>query len=111
MGKDPTEFLPGSLVPDQSRVLVANGNVLHAKAKGLVQLQTGPDQFLKLDALYVPDLSHNLISVRYLQFKQKISTLFYGDANQSCCQLIQNNKVLCTAPFISGLWILGKDMT
>jgi hypothetical protein len=111
MGKDQADFIPGSLVPDQSRVLVANGMILHAKAKGLVHLPIGQDKDLKLEALFVPDLSHNLISVRYLQFTQKISTLLYGDEHQSCCQLLQNNRVLCTAPFINGLWILGRKMT
>jgi hypothetical protein len=77
MGRDIKEFKAGSLVADDSRVLVANGVVVLAQGKGQVEIQIDGASPLVIEALYVPDLTHNLISVRYLQTHQ-ISTLFFS---------------------------------
>jgi hypothetical protein len=108
MGHDIREFVEGSLEPDSSTVLVANGVVIHAAGSGKVKVVLEEEQILEISALFVPGLSHNLISVRFLQKEHSIATLFDGDKQNSVCQLLQHGKAICTAPFVNGLWVLGS---
>jgi hypothetical protein len=107
MGSDPKSFRMGSLVRDSSKILVANGKLLLAKARGTVDLALSSGIILSLyDVLYVPNLSHNLISVDALQ-GMKVTVTFPGEDEGGGCKLYKEGVMLEALARHSGLYSLG----
>ena len=76
MCSDHKLFRPGTSCADNSTVHCANGSVVKATSKGIVDLVLGGGKIIVLeDVLCVQDLAQNLISVSYLQ-KRGYSVLF-----------------------------------
>jgi hypothetical protein len=110
MGCDPKAFRLGSLVKDCSRVLVASGRILIAKAKGIVDLVLSDGSILSLyDVLYVPDLTHNLISVDALQATQ-IGVDFPPEEEGGGCTLKRKGVVIEKIPRLTGLYSVGGGL-
>jgi hypothetical protein len=107
MGSDPKSFRVGSLVKDCSRILVASGKILIAKARGIVDLALTNGSILTMyNVLYVPDLTHNLISVDDLQ-EMNIGVDFPPHDEGGGCRLTKEGEVIESFPRMKGLYSVG----
>jgi hypothetical protein len=103
-------FMPGSMVPDHTRVLIASGHVVVAEAKGIVDFLLGGSLVRILRVLYVPDLAQSLLRVSQLGKKYQIGVHFLPQSGGRLCRFTYKGDTLVNIPpSPHSMWTVDSD--
>jgi hypothetical protein len=104
-------FRPGSLARDNSKVLIAGGQVLLAKLCGVADLALGAGRILSIQrVMYVPCLTQSLISVNQLGKQNQIGVDFLPKEEGQVCRLYYKGETLVDIPpGPNDMWTLDSD--